>query len=330
VRRRDFIGLLTGAATAASPIAALAQDQVRLVGVLMAAAEERDQPAQARIAAFRGAMQRLGWVDKRNVRFEIRWAGGDVERTRAFAIELSNLAPDVILAGGTTAIAMLKRATSSVPLVFVIVNDLVAQGFVTSVAHPGGNITGFSYIDYSEIGKALQLLKQVAPDLNRVGFMFNPDAYPYYETYLKSFVDEGQNYGFDLMPLRVHSEAEIKEAFASLAATPGAGIMAPPEPFAYAHRKLIIELAAQNRVPAAYGLRDFVSDGGMMSYAPNNTDIYVRSASYIDRILKGSSPGELPVQAPTKFELTINLTAVNTLGLSIPPGVLAIADEVIE
>jgi putative ABC transport system substrate-binding protein len=321
---------LSGAATAASPIATLAQDRMRLVGVLMAGAEERDQLAQSRIAAFRGALQGLGWVDKRNVRFEIRWAGGNAERARAAAAELSNLAPDVVLAGGTTAIAMLKRATSSVPLVFVIVNDPVAQGFVTSVAHPGGNITGFSFIDYSVIGKALQLLKQVAPDLNRVGFMFNPDTYPYYENYLNSFGGDGQNYGFDLVPLRVHSDAELKKAFADLAATSGAGIMAPPEPFTSSRRKLIVDLAAQHHLPGSYGLRDFVAEGGMMSYAPDVTDMFMRSAAYIDRVLKGANPADLPVQAPTKFELTINLKVVNGLGLSIPPDVLAIADEVIE
>ena len=286
--------------------------------------------ANLRIAAFRSALQELGWAESRNVRFEIRWAGGDVERTRSFAAELPTLAPDVILASGTTAIAMLKQATSVIPLVFVIVNDPVAQGFVASVAHPGGNITGFSYMDYSVIGKALQLLKQVAPNLSRVGFMFNPNSYPYYETYLTSLGEERQGHGYDLVPLRVHSDAEIKQAFASLAATPGAGIMAPPEPFTSSRRKLIVDLAAQYHLPGSYGLRDYVTDGGMMCYAPNIIDIYQRSAAYIDRVLKGAKPADLPVQAPTRFELTINLKVVKALGLSIPPGVLAIADEVIE
>ena len=294
----------------------------------MAGSDGRDQPAQTRIAAFRSALQELGWSENRNVRFEIRWAGGDVGRTRAFAAELAAMAPDVILAGGTTAIAMLKQATSSVPLVFVVVNDPVAQGFVASIAHPGSNITGFSYIDYSVIGKSLQLLKQVAPNLNRVGFMFNPDAYPYYETYLKSLGDERQ--GFDLVPLRVHSDDDIKQAFASLAATPGAGIMAPPEPFTSSRRKLIVDLAAQYRLPGSYGLRDYVTDGGMMCYAPNILEIYQRSAAYVDRVLKGAKPADLPVQAPSRFELTINLKVAKALGLDIPPGILAIADEVIE
>jgi putative tryptophan/tyrosine transport system substrate-binding protein len=328
MRRRDFITLIGGAAAATtSPLAALTQERVRLIGVLMGP-DARDQPAQARIAAFRSALQELGWSENHNVRFEIRWAGGDVERTRAFAAELPAMAPDVILASGTTSITMLKQATSSVPLVFVIVNDPVAQGFVTSIAHPGGNITGFSYIDYSVIGKALQLLKQVAPNVSRVGFMFNPDAYPYYETYLTSLGDERQ--GFDLVPLRVHSDDEIKQAFATLAATPGAGIMAPPEPFTSSRRKLIVNLAAQYRLPGSYGLRDYVTDGGMMCYAPDQTDIFRRSATYVDRVLKGAKPADLPVQAPTRFELTINLKVVKALNLSIPSGILAIADEVIE
>ena len=329
MKRREFITLFGGAAAVAtSPLTALTQERVRLIGVLMAGSDGRDQPAQTRIAAFRSVLQELGWSENRNVRFEIRWAGGDVGRTRAFAAELAAMAPDVILAGGTTAIAMLKQATSSVPLVFVVVNDPVAQGFVASIAHPGGNITGFSYIDYSVIGKALQLLKQVAPNLSRVGFMFNPDAYPYYETYLKSLGEERQ--GFDLVPLRVHSDDEIKRAFASLAATPGAGIMAPPEPFTSSRRKLIVDLAAEYRLPGSYGLRDYVNDGGMMCYAPNILEIYQRSAAYVDRVLKGAKPADLPVQAPSRFELTINLKVAKALGLDIPPGVLAIADEVLE
>jgi len=303
---------------------------MRLVGVLMAGSDGHDQIAQARVAAFRDVLQGLGWAAGRNVRFEIRWAAGDIERARTFSAELVALAPDVILASGTTAIATLKQATSSIPLVFVIVNDPVAQGFVSSVAHPGGNITGFSYMDYSVIGKALQLLKQVAPKLSRVGFMFNPDAYPYYEVYLKSLDEHHQEYGSDLVPLRVRSEAEIKQAFDSLAAMPDAGLMVPPEPFTSSHRKLIVELAAQYRLPASYGLRDYVTDGGMMCYAPNILDIYERSGAYIDRVLKGAKPSELPVQAPTRFELSINLKAVKAAGLSIPPAILAIADDVIE
>ncbi len=330
VARRQFISAL-GAAIVC-PLAARAQqlDGMRVVGALLAGPSGNDAASQARLAAFRNALAELGWTEGRNVRFEIRWAGGDIDRALDFAGELVKLTPDVILAGGTSAIATLKQKTGSIPLVFVIVNDPVAQGFVASVAHPGGNITGFSYIDFSMLGKALQLLKQVAPSINRVGFMFNPDTYPYYEVYLDSFHEQRQELGLELTALRVRSEAEINTAIETLAATPATGLMAPPEPFLAAHHKRIVELAVQYGLPATYGLRDFVADGGMMSYAPDQTDIFRRSASYIDRILRGAAAGELPVQAPTKFELVINLMTAKALGLTVPNSLLATADEVIE
>jgi putative ABC transport system substrate-binding protein len=329
MRRRDFLGLV-GGAVATWPRAARAQQaqRMRVVGVLMSPRD--DSISQARLTAFRNALQELGRTEGRNVRFEVRWAGGDIDRVRTFANELVKLSPDVILASGTTAIATLKQTTRSIPLVFVIVNDPVAQGFVSSFAHPGGNITGFSYMDFSTVSKTLQLLKQVAPSVNRVGLMFNPDTYPYYEVYLDSLRGQRQEVALDVTALRVRSEAEIKKAFEGLAGAPGAGLVVPPEPFTSAHRKLVVELAAQYRLPAAYGLRDFVTDGGMMSYAPNNTDIFRRSASYIDRILKGANPGELPVQAPTRFELVINQKTAQALGITIPANLLALADEVIE
>jgi putative tryptophan/tyrosine transport system substrate-binding protein len=289
-----------------------------------------DSFSRANVTAFQNALQDLGWSESRNVRFEVRWSGGDIDRMRTFANELAKLAPDVILAIGTPAIAALKQTTRSVPLVFLIVNDPVAQGFVSSVAHPGGNITGFSYIDYSVLGKAQELLKQVTPSLKRVGFMFNPDTYPYYEVYLQSLRGQRQEVDLDLTALRVRSAAEINQAVKSLAGEPEAGLIVPPDPFTSTHRKLIVELAAQYRLPATYGLRDFVTEGGMMSYAPNTTDIFRRSASYVDRILKGDKPADLPVQAPTKFELTINAKTANLLGLEIPAQLLALADEVIE
>lgn len=327
MRRREFLGLV-GSAVATRPRAARAQqvDRMRVVGILMGPGE--DSITQARVTAFRNAVRELGWIEGRNVRFEVRWAGGDIDRTRTFAHELVALSPDVILAVSTSAIAMLKQTTRTIPLVFAIVNDPVAQGFVSNVAHPGGNITGFSFIDFSTLGKTLQLLKQVAPGANRIGFMFNPDSYPYYEIYLDSH--RGQRQALDVTALRVHSEAEIEQAFEGLAAAPGAGLVVPPDPFTSVHRKLVVKLAAQYRVPATYGLRDFVADGGMMSYAPNNTDIFIRSASYIDRVLKGANPGELPVQAPTRFDLVINAKTALALGITIPTNLLALADEVIE
>jgi putative ABC transport system substrate-binding protein len=289
-----------------------------------------DSITKARVTVFRNAVRELGWTEGHNVRFEVRWAGGDIDRTRMFANELVDLSPDVILAVSTPAIAMLKQTTRSIPLVFVIVNDPLAQGLVSSVARPGGNITGFSFLDFSTLSKTMQLLKQVAPGVNRVGFMFNPDSYPYYEVYLDSLRGQRQEVALDATALRVHSEAEIEHAFEGLVAAPGAGLVVAPDPFTSAHRKLVVKLAAQYRVPATYGLRDFVTDGGMMSYGPNNTDIFIRSASYIDRILKGANPGELPVQAPTRFDFIINAKTALALGITIPTNLLALADEVIE
>jgi putative tryptophan/tyrosine transport system substrate-binding protein len=328
MRRREFLGLV-GIAAVARPSAARAQsDRTRVVGILMGPG--KDPITEARVTALRAAVRELGWTEGHNVRFEVRWADGDIDRTRTFAKELVALSPDVILAVSTPAIAMIKQATRSIPLVFVIVNDPIAQGFVSSVAHPGSNITGFSFLDFSTLSKTLQLLKQVAPGVSHFGFMFNPDSYPYYEVYLDSLRGQRQDAALDVTALRVHSEAEIEQAFEGLVAAPGAGLVVAPDPFTSARRKLVVKLAAQYRVPATYGLRDFVVDGGMMSYGPNNTDIFIRSASYIDRILKGANPGELPVQAPTRFDFIINAKTALALGITIPTNLLALADEVIE
>jgi putative ABC transport system substrate-binding protein len=327
MKRRQFITSLCGAAT--WPFTAHAQpaQRMRLVGVLMG--QGNDSDSQANLAQFRNALADLGWSEGRDVRFEVSWSGGDIERVRAFALELVKLAPEVILASGTTAIAALKPVTQSIPLVFVIVNDPVAQGFVSSVARPGDNITGFSYMDYSVLEKALQLLKQAAPSISRVGFMFNPDTYPYYQLYLKSLRGQ-QQLGLDPIASRARSEDDIAEAFKTLAAAPDSGLLVAPDPFTSAHRKLIVDLASRYRLPVTYGLRHFVTDGGLMSYAPDISDIFGRSAAYVDRILKGANPGELPVQAPTRTAFVINLKTAATLGVTIPPNLLALADEIIE
>jgi putative ABC transport system substrate-binding protein len=326
MRRRDFIKAIGGSlAPWPSVLSAQPAERIRIVGALMS--QGNDSRSQANLEQLRDSLRDLGWIDGRNLRLEVRWAAGEMDRTHIFALELAKLSPDVILAAGTSAIAALKQTTQSIPLVFVIVNDPVAQGFVASVAHPGGNITGFSYMDYSVLEKALQLLQQTSSHLDRVGFMFNPDTYPYYEVYLQKL--GGTQFGFDLRPLRVRSEAEIADAFRDLTAE-GSGLIVPPEPFTSVHHKQIVALAAQYRLPATYGQREFVLDGGLMSYAPDISDIFNRSASYIDRILKGALPGELPVQAPTKTVFVINLKTAKTLGIAIPPTLLALADEVIE
>jgi putative tryptophan/tyrosine transport system substrate-binding protein len=247
----------------------VAAERIRVVGALMG--QGNDPRSQANLAQLRDALRDLGWTDGRNLHLEVRWAAGEMDRTRTSALELAKLSPDVILAAGTTAIAALKQTTQSIPLVFVIVNDPVAQGFVASVAHPGSNITGFSYMDYSVLEKALQLLQQTSPRLDRVGFMFNPDTYPYYEVYLQKL--GGKQFGFDLKPLRVRSEVEITDAFRDLTAA-GTGLIVPPEPFTSAHRKQIVALAAQYRLPATYGLRNFVTDGvPIFSLAPRAISI---------------------------------------------------------
>jgi putative ABC transport system substrate-binding protein len=333
MKRREFITLVGGAAACPPllwPLAGRAQTaRAKQVGVLMGLSED-DRAAQARLAAFRQVLAGLGWVEGRNVRFEVRWTGGDVSRVRTYAAELVARTPDVILGHGTPVTAALKQATSSIPIVFVVVNDPVAQGYVPSVAHPGGNITGFSYIDYSMIGKSVELFKQLAPCVVRVAFMFNPDSYPYYETYLPSLVDQLNRLSLDLTAARVHSESEIEEAFTKLAGEPGNGLMAAPDPFMNVHRALVIRLAAERRLPAVFNVPDAVPEGGLMFYGPDQVDLFRRSASYVDRILKGASPADLPVQAPTKFDFVINLRTARALSLDPPPTLLAIADEAIE
>jgi putative tryptophan/tyrosine transport system substrate-binding protein len=330
MRRRDLI-VLAGSAAAGWPLTARAQqsEKVRLIGILLGT-PEKDPIGEKRLAAFRDGLAELGWIEGRNVRFAIRWTGGDVERTRAFAAELVNLNPDVILTHGTAAIAAMKAATTSIPTVFVVVNDPVAQGYVPNVAHPGGNITGFSYMDYSMLGKGLGLLKEIAPGIVRTGLIFNPDDYPYYEVYVRTLQAERQTLGLDVTAMRVHSDAEIEDAVAKAATEPGGSLLVAPSTFIYVHRRKVIEGAAMRGLPAVYGARETVREGGLMSYAPDQIDIFKRSVSYVDRILRGASPADLPIQSPTKFEFLLNLKTAKKLGLSIPSGVLAIADEVIE
>jgi putative ABC transport system substrate-binding protein len=327
-KRREFI---VGLGAATWPLAARAQplERVPRVGILMNTAEG-DPAGQARLAALRQGLQDIGWTEGRNVRFEYRWAGGDTGRVRAYAAELVGLMPNLILANTTPAVSALKQATQTIPLVFVVVNDPVEQGLVSNLAHPGENITGFSYLEFSVVGKAMEQLKKIAAGLVRIGFMFNPDSYPYYEAYLRSLLAAPTPLALEVVPARVRSDAEIAMAIASLAEKPGSGLVVPPEPWVFNHRDTIIKLTAQNRLPAIYGYREAVVEGALMSYAPSQIDIFRRSAAYIDRILKGETAGNLPVQAPTKFEFVINLQTAKALGIEVPPQLLALADEVIE
>jgi ABC-type uncharacterized transport system substrate-binding protein len=329
IRRREFITL--GGAAAAWPLAAGAQrgERERRIAVLMTNVED-DPEGQARAAAFRQGLQELGWTEGRNLRIDWRWSGGDIGRTRNYAAEVAALAPDLVVANGTANLSALKEAIRSIPIVFVVVNDPVGQGFISSLGHPGGTITGFTFVEYSMFGKSLELLRQVAPAVTRVAFMFNPDTVPYYDRFLLSFETEARKYSVEVTPGRVRNEAEIVGAVAELAAAPGGGLIVPPDAYTLVHRGLIVTSTARHRIPAIYSYRQVVKEGGLLSYGPETADIFRRSASYVDRILKGANPAELPAQSPTKFEFGVNLKTAATLGLSVPPTVLALADEVIE
>jgi putative ABC transport system substrate-binding protein len=331
--RREFITLLAGAAAplAAWPFAVRAQqpERMRRIGALMSTRED-DPMVQARVAAFRQALAELGWSEGRNLKIEWRWTGGDIVRVRDYAAELVRLAPDAILANGTPNVAALKQATTSIPIVFAVVNDPVAQGFIASMAYPGGNITGFSFLEYSMVGKSLDMLKQVAPGVVRVAIMFNPDTYPYYDIHLRSFETVAKSLNLELTRAPVRSPAEIEDAIAKLARQPGSAVLVTPDPYLVAHRDAAIRPALQYRVPATYSFRQHVQEGGLMSYGADTIDIFRRSAAYVDRILKGTKPADLPAQAPVKFEMVINLKTAKALGLDVPPTLLALADEVIE
>jgi putative ABC transport system substrate-binding protein len=327
VKRRAFITLI-GVAATAWPLAAQTQ-RVRRLGALMSNSED-DPLAQARLIAFRQALAELGWTEGRNLQIEWRWTGGDIARVRDYAAELVRLAPEVIVANGTPSVAALKHATSSIPIVFVVVNDPVAQGIIASMAHPGGNITGFSFLEYSMVGKSLEMLKQIAPSIVRVAMIFNPDTYPYHAIHLRSFETVARTLSLELTAAPASSLEEIDEVVAKLGRQPGSALLVTPDPYLIVHRGAVVRAAGHYRVPATYSYRQHVQEGGLMSYGADTVDIFKRSASYIDRILKGTNPADLPAQAPVKFEIAINLRTAKALGVDIPTNLLALADEVIE
>jgi ABC-type uncharacterized transport system substrate-binding protein len=329
MKRREFITLLGGAA-AAWPLAARAQqgERMRRIGLLLGGADDRE--GQARVTAFKEGLQELGWTDGRNIQIETRFGEADASRIRAHAAELVALAPDVIVGQTTAVIRALRQATSSIPIVAAAVNDPVDQGFVSSLAHPGGNITGFAFIDFQMVGKWLEMLKEAAPGVARASLMFNPDTSPHYYVYLRSFEAVPRSIAVEVTAAPVRDTAEVEETLAKLGREPGGGLIVPPDAFTLVHHPLLIRLAQQHRVPAVYAFRTYVGQGALMSYGPDPYDNFRRSASYIDRILKGAKPADLPVQQPTKFELAINLKTAKALGLQISEKLLALADEVIE
>jgi putative tryptophan/tyrosine transport system substrate-binding protein len=326
IERRKFLATL-GSAAAAWPLAAGAQ-AVHRIGLLLGLAEN-DPEGPVRIAAFREGLEALGWTEARNIRIDARFAGGDVDRIRAHVAELVASAPDLIVAHSTPIVAALRQATTSIPIIFAAVNDPVGQGFITSLAHPGGNLTGFTFIDFEMVGKWLVQLKEIAPGVVRTGLMFNPDLAPYFHVYLREF-GASRNVAVEITAAPVHDPTDIEATIARLGRAPGGGLIAAPDPFILANRDVIMRSAAQHRVPAVYTLRRAVIEGTLMSYGPDPSDIFRRSAGYVDRILKGANPRDLPVQEPTKFEMVINMKTAKALGLNVPATLLATADEMIE
>jgi putative tryptophan/tyrosine transport system substrate-binding protein len=327
MNRREVITLLGGAA-ATWPLAARAQqaDRVRRIGLLI----ETDPIGQERVEALRRGLREFGWVEGRNLEILLRWSGVDVARIQEYTAELVHVAPDLIVANATPVVAALKRATQSIPIVFVVVNDPVAQGIVSSVARPGGNITGFSFLDYSVVEKSLELLKEVAPGISRVAVMFNPETYPYYNVFLRSFEASARRLSVEVTGTPIRAVTEVEDIVAKIARQPGSGLLLPPDPFTTVSRGPIIKSTEYHRIPAIYFFRQFVREGALMSYGADTADIFRRSANYVDRILKGTRPGDLPVRAPTKFELAINIKTAKAIGLIVPNTLLVTADEVIE
>jgi putative tryptophan/tyrosine transport system substrate-binding protein len=332
MRRRDFITLLGGGAATAWPLTTRAQqpDGMRRIAALLDT-DENNSDGQARVAALRQALQQLGWTEGRNIRIDLRWGGGDVERTRGFAAELVHLSPDVIFAYAKAQLAPLARETRTIPIVFCGASAPVEDGFIASFAHPGGNITGFTQYEASMVGKWLGTLKEIAPATGQVALVVNPETAPLRGTfYLREFENAAATLGVKPITNFVHNEADVEAAIAALGQAPNSGLIVAPETFTTAHRKLFIALAERNRVPAIYGLRQFAETGGLMSYGPDTIDTVRRAAGYIDRILRGEKPADLPVQAPTKFEFVINLKTAQALGLDPQPALLIRADKVIE
>jgi len=331
IRRREFITLVGGAAAAWPTAAARAQqgDRVRRIGVLMSLVEN-DPEWKPRLSAFTRALAELGWTDGRNVRMDLLWYGDDINRIRALAQELVGLQPDIILAASSTpATIALQRETQTIPIVFVSVGDPVASGLVARLDRPSGNITGFANLEATLGGKWLELLLEIAPGLKRVAVMNNPD-FPAASPYMPSLESAARSLKFVPISAPVRTDAEIETAIIALGREPGGGLVVMPEVFMVAHRAPIILAAARNSVPAVYSQPVFARDGGLLSYGVDPVDLYRRAASYVDRILRGAKPGDLPVQLPTKFEMVVNLKTAKALGLAVPQSILLRADEVIE
>jgi putative tryptophan/tyrosine transport system substrate-binding protein len=327
MRRREFIA---GLGAMAWPLAARAQqsERVRRIGALMAF-DENDPEGKSRVSALTQALADLGWTDGRNVRMDLRWFGDDINRIRALAHELVGLQPEIIVTAGTAATVAVQRETRTIPIVFAGVNDPVASGIVARLDHPSSNTTGFAILEASLGSKWLELLAEIAPGLQRTTIMFNPETTPA-STFVPSFQTAARS--LKVMPIMapVRDDTEIERAITALGRESGGGLVVMPDLFTLLHRASIISAAVRNKVPAIYTLSTFVKDGGLLSYGVDQVDTFRRAASYVDGILRGAKPGDLPVQFPTKFEMAVNLKTARALGLTIPTNLLVAADEVIE
>jgi putative ABC transport system substrate-binding protein len=329
MRRRQFI-ILVGGAAASLPAMARAQERMRRIGMLSGGAEG-DAEGEELVQAFLQGMQALGWQRDTNVQIDIRWGASDRDRMAKFAKELVAMQPDLILAITTPAVAAVLRETRDIPVVFTVVSDPVGSGFVpANLSRPGGNVTGFINFEASLGGKWVEVLKEIAARISRVALLFNPDTAPYLTNYLGALLSGSKTLGVDAQPAPYHGAADIEATIMALGRGAEAGLIVMPDISNQKHRETIISLAALHRVPAIYGFRFFVQHGGLVSYGVDLPDLHRRAATYADLILKGARPADLPVQLPTKFELAINLITARTLGLDIPPMLLARADEVIE
>jgi putative tryptophan/tyrosine transport system substrate-binding protein len=331
VKRREFITLIGGAA-AAWPLGARAQqsERMRRIGVLMGAFAESDREGQTFVAAFREGLQKSGWTEGRNIRIDARWVAGETEGMQRLAKELVALQPDLIVSANTPTTAALLQQTRTIPIIFVNVADPVGSGFVASLSRPGGNITGFITMEPTMGGKWLELLKEIAPPVMRVALLFNPATATYFDIYLKPFKAAALSFGVEAIAAPVHDSSDIESVLAAQVREPNGGLIVVPDVFLIAHRETITSLAARYRLPAVYPFRMFTDVGGLLSYGNELIDNYRRTASYVDRILKGEKPNELPVQIPVKFELVINLKTAKALGLEVPLFLQQRADEVIE
>ena len=332
MRRRELLLLLGGAAVPAipqsSPARAQQSNRVRRIGVLMGITET-DPEAQPRIDALRGGLLNLGWSEGRNVQLDIRWTAGDVDRTQRSAREIAQNKPDLIVVHSTPAVRALRELVPSTPMVFVLIGDPVGSGFVNSVARPGGTLTGFMNVDAPMAGKWLELIKEVAPKVKRVALVYNPNTAPY-QSYLNSFAAGAPVHAVQAVPTPVVDAVELENAMTALGQQPDSALFVVPDVFVQVHRELIIRLADKYHLPAVYPYRFFATSGGLMSYGLDTVAVFRQAASYVDRILKGAKPADLPVQSPRDFQLVINLKTAKAIGLTIPEAFLLRADEVLE